>query len=134
MNSYLERNFPQQKTSKSLNPMTKKYEPLSGNSLRLRVDSIPMQNEPSILGARPKETSKLLTIKSSQEAHVITGYQQGLDVYEMEQPALNVPYVQTSLNSRQPMQAQPREESYGGIYHIMQKQNEITASLVQQQR
>ncbi len=102
--------------------------------MRHRDDSIPMQNEPSVLGARPKETSNLLTIKPSQEAHVNTGYQQGPDVYEMEQHALNVPYVQPSLNFIQPMQPQPKEESFRGIYHIMQKQNEITAALVQQQR
>ncbi len=126
MNSYLERKTQQHTTSKSLNPMAKEYEPLSGSSLRHK-NSTAMQNVPFSSGARPKETSKQLKAKPTQEAHVHTGYQQ------IAQHVLSVPHVQPSLDFTQPMQLQPEEEACGGIYNIMQRQNEITAALVQQQ-
>lgn len=73
-------------------------------------------------------------MKLTQDAHMRPGYQHEPNVHESTKHALSVPYVQPSLDVTKSMELQIKEEASGSFYNIMQRQNEITAALVQQQR
>lgn len=125
MNSYFEREKRKLKPLNTLNPAAKEYEPVASKPQQ-KDWSLPQYKQPAMdVNSKPTQIHDSSTVKQDADAYdqkhgkTSQGLQAG---------------TTTALENRQHANLQGDEITSGDVIAIMHKQNEITATLVHQQR
>lgn len=121
MNSHSERERKERKSGNGLNPLAKEYKPGAGETTQQSVSSLPPDQ---IVDVRPETSESQINTASSQ--------QHGLNI---QWPATVVHGTsQHTTFQLSDMQSASGQNPSDGVLTIMQRQNEITTALLQQQR